>query len=91
MGAGIVDGVTIGVGAGIVDGEGGATEPPHKGEGFKVQSTPELGSGAREGWVITPEVGLEVGVGVGVALFVGVGVGVTIGFGTLDETCRNLS
>ena len=46
-----------------------------------MQSTPELGSGAREGWVITPGVGLEVGVGVGVAP----------GFGTLDETCRILS
>lgn len=49
MGAGIVDGVTIGVGAGIVDGEGGATEPPHRGEGFEVQSTPEFVGGTREG------------------------------------------
>ena len=49
MGAGIVDGAAIGVGAGIVDGEDGATEPPHRGEGFEVHSTPELGSGAREG------------------------------------------
>ncbi len=80
-----------GVGTGMRVGAVGAPDPPHRGEGFELQSTPELdggtcegwgitadvvGDGIGEGWVITPDVGLGLGVGVGVGATLLVGVGV---------------